>query len=576
MKKQACVERKCLELSMNRLKSSVTDISSVRKHVPGDIGSLPPQYKRQRLDSGRMQFGTCDPDPFIASISNLAAMHACPLVRPEPSLAAPTGLPQSFQSKSRALLKTVHMRSHEVAANNLGGCPALSDHASESAWKINLLHESNHLGPSFAHGPQQQHLTPGLEERRTQQRSTAASTALEAHTATSVLAAPNITEPFTLVGPNAHVRLSPPMQSLLDRCTPLRSRRRRCGKCKQCLEKDCGTCAHCADKTRFGGKGVKKKACLNRRCIYENVSRDDANQIAVLRQSRVQLPTQQSHEMLQSSMFTSELAAMMSTTTEIATRFAPSPPPLRPCDLEAKLLQSGPITSIASAKKYRSPQLGERSFTAHANMSLGLQHAVGSCTRALKIANTSSPVSVMEMRRELLLNPDKHVQGVHIHHPTPGQPRLHSEALELMQHSLVATPNPKSHMVLSDAMPGRSVSNGALASIDANIDHHCPDFSSPDSLEVGSFLASKDVEKWCDVANWSSPAAADFMARMDPSPFPDCTNVPNLTYNSHVITGTTSAVQASTLLDESELSINSGLQDVVAALGHEDWTHLLD
>ena len=63
---------------------------------------------------------------------------------------------------------------------------------------------------------------------------------------------------------------------------------------------------------------------------------------------------------------------------------------------------------------------------------------------------------------------------------------------------------------------------------------------------------------------------------MDPSPFPDCTNVPNLTYNSHVITGITSAVQASTLLDESELSINSGLQDVVAALGHEDWTHLLD
>ena len=41
----------------------------------------------------------------------------------------------------------------------------------------------------------------------------------------------------------------------------------RCGSCEACRAKDCGECKNCLDKPRFGGPGVKKKACINRVCL---------------------------------------------------------------------------------------------------------------------------------------------------------------------------------------------------------------------------------------------------------------------------------------------------------------------
>ena len=41
----------------------------------------------------------------------------------------------------------------------------------------------------------------------------------------------------------------------------------RCGKCANCCRSDCGTCYNCADKPKFGGPGVKKQACINRKCL---------------------------------------------------------------------------------------------------------------------------------------------------------------------------------------------------------------------------------------------------------------------------------------------------------------------
>lgn len=41
----------------------------------------------------------------------------------------------------------------------------------------------------------------------------------------------------------------------------------RCGTCKGCTSSDCGTCKNCKDKPRFGGPGIKKKACLRRICL---------------------------------------------------------------------------------------------------------------------------------------------------------------------------------------------------------------------------------------------------------------------------------------------------------------------
>ncbi|KAL1495699.1 hypothetical protein AB1Y20_016562 [Prymnesium parvum] len=44
-------------------------------------------------------------------------------------------------------------------------------------------------------------------------------------------------------------------------------RLRRCGKCLPCNRGDCGLCHNCADKPKFGGSGVKKQACVARRCL---------------------------------------------------------------------------------------------------------------------------------------------------------------------------------------------------------------------------------------------------------------------------------------------------------------------
>lgn len=45
-----------------------------------------------------------------------------------------------------------------------------------------------------------------------------------------------------------------------------RGRSNRCGSCKGCRSSDCGSCKNCRDKPRFGGPGIKKKACIARAC----------------------------------------------------------------------------------------------------------------------------------------------------------------------------------------------------------------------------------------------------------------------------------------------------------------------
>lgn len=59
------------------------------------------------------------------------------------------------------------------------------------------------------------------------------------------------------------------------------SRTTRCGSCVACHAQDCGHCKNCKDKPRFGGPGIKKKACLARICRNatparnQNHARDD-------------------------------------------------------------------------------------------------------------------------------------------------------------------------------------------------------------------------------------------------------------------------------------------------------------
>ena len=43
----------------------------------------------------------------------------------------------------------------------------------------------------------------------------------------------------------------------------------RCRKCPACKRQDCGLCRTCRDKTKFGGAGCLKQACLLRQCSQE-------------------------------------------------------------------------------------------------------------------------------------------------------------------------------------------------------------------------------------------------------------------------------------------------------------------
>ena len=46
----------------------------------------------------------------------------------------------------------------------------------------------------------------------------------------------------------------------------LRTLKGACGHCDACGRGDCGECVNCLDKPKFGGQGIRKVACLERKC----------------------------------------------------------------------------------------------------------------------------------------------------------------------------------------------------------------------------------------------------------------------------------------------------------------------
>lgn len=53
-----------------------------------------------------------------------------------------------------------------------------------------------------------------------------------------------------------------------DRNTSPRTRKiNRCLKCEPCLRDPCGVCRECLDAPRFGGPGIRKRACLLKMCV---------------------------------------------------------------------------------------------------------------------------------------------------------------------------------------------------------------------------------------------------------------------------------------------------------------------
>ena len=43
-------------------------------------------------------------------------------------------------------------------------------------------------------------------------------------------------------------------------------KRKRCGTCENCFAVECGTCKYCLDKPKFGGNGVLRQSCINKKC----------------------------------------------------------------------------------------------------------------------------------------------------------------------------------------------------------------------------------------------------------------------------------------------------------------------
>jgi len=54
----------------------------------------------------------------------------------------------------------------------------------------------------------------------------------------------------------------------------------RCGKCTNCKSTDCGACYNCYDKPKFGGPGIKKQACINRKCLVMVPRDEDGEKLA--------------------------------------------------------------------------------------------------------------------------------------------------------------------------------------------------------------------------------------------------------------------------------------------------------
>ena len=52
-------------------------------------------------------------------------------------------------------------------------------------------------------------------------------------------------------------------------------KQRRCGICSGCTSKleDCGNCVFCLDKPKFGGSGIRRKACIRKKCKNVGKSR---------------------------------------------------------------------------------------------------------------------------------------------------------------------------------------------------------------------------------------------------------------------------------------------------------------
>ena len=71
----------------------------------------------------------------------------------------------------------------------------------------------------------------------------------------------------------------------------------RCARCVNCTSSDCGRCHNCADKPKFGGPGIKKQACVNRKCLLMMPRDEEESQNQRKRAKQRQVPPMMLHRL---------------------------------------------------------------------------------------------------------------------------------------------------------------------------------------------------------------------------------------------------------------------------------------
>ena len=69
-------------------------------------------------------------------------------------------------------------------------------------------------------------------------------------------------------GPNSGANKPAPPNPAQQCLQKKRKRTVACGNCDACGRDDCGRCLNCLDKPKFGGQGIRKQSCLERKCRF--------------------------------------------------------------------------------------------------------------------------------------------------------------------------------------------------------------------------------------------------------------------------------------------------------------------